>query len=68
MRSPEKGRWEIDEGGSQYRTFNSKPAFNLLLDKYTRQAAVSKNRPKQKHPRSPPREEMDKIQQREVTL
>jgi hypothetical protein len=56
-KSPERGRWTTDERSSQYKKFRAKPTFDLLLNKYTRQAAVSKNRPREKCLRSPPRQE-----------
>jgi hypothetical protein len=35
-KSPERGRWKIDERSSQYKKFRAKPTFDLLLNKYTR--------------------------------
>jgi hypothetical protein len=39
-KSPEKGRWKSDEGGSQYNKYRAMPTFDLLLNKYTRQLVV----------------------------
>jgi hypothetical protein len=64
-KSLEKGKWKTDKGGLQYRKI--KPTFDLLLNKYTCQAAVLENWPREKRPRSPPRQEIDKVQQRELT-
>jgi hypothetical protein len=66
-KSLEKGRWKTNERSFQYKKFRAKPTFDLLLNKYTRQAAVSKNRPREKRSRSPLRQETDKMQQREDT-
>jgi hypothetical protein len=66
-RSPEKGRWKSDEGGSQCRKVKTKLTFDLLLNKYIRHAAILKNWPREKLPRSPTRQEANKVQQREVT-
>jgi hypothetical protein len=66
-KSLEKGKWKTDERSSQYKKFRAKPTFDLLLNKYTRQVTVLKNWPREKQPRSPLRQEMVKMQQREDT-
>jgi hypothetical protein len=66
-KSSEKWRWKTDERSSQYKKFRANPTFDLLLNKYTRQATVLKNQPREKHLRSPQRQEIDKMQQREDT-
>jgi hypothetical protein len=55
--SREREWWKTDERSSQYKKFRANSTFDLLLNKYTRQATVSKNRPREKRPRSPPRQE-----------
>jgi hypothetical protein len=54
-KSPKKARWKKDERRSQYKKFRIKPIFDFLLDKYTHQTTVSRDQPREKRSRSPPR-------------
>jgi hypothetical protein len=45
-----------------YKKFRAKPTFDLLLSRYMCQATVLKNCPREKRPRSPPRQEVDTMQ------
>jgi hypothetical protein len=41
--------------------------FDILLKKYKRLAAILRDQPREKGPRSPPRQEMNRMQQRKDT-